>query len=110
MTINYNQPCQHGSLWLDPAPQFSLSFFFAPPEGSIPIVSPCNSFLAYYSARFTPEVSHNSLLISLFSRRIRGAVHTGNRQSGMAVGREFIHRRGVNRRVSVAGKLQLHGL
>lgn len=64
---------------------FSHSFS-APPEGSIPIVSLCNSFLAYYSPRSTPEVSHNSLLISLFSCRIRGGVHTGIRQSGLAVG------------------------
>lgn len=94
LTINYNLTCQNRSRWLDPAPQFSLLslfFFFAPPEGSIPIVSLYNSFLAYYSSRSTPEVSHNSLLISLFSCRIRGGVHSGIRQSGLAAGHEFIH-------------------
>lgn len=49
----------------------SFFFFLTPPEGSIPIVSLSNSFLAYNSPWSTPEASHNSLLISLFSCRIR---------------------------------------
>lgn len=60
------------------------------PEGSIPRVSLCNTFLAYYSPQSIPEVSHNSLLISLFSCRIRGRVHTGIRQSGLE--NDFINR------------------
>lgn len=51
---------------------FFFFFCFTPPEGSIPIVSLFNSFLAYCSPWSIPEASHNSLLISLFSCRIRG--------------------------------------
>lgn len=71
---NHLQPdLPNAFLWLDPTPQFFSSLaLFCFSRGVYSHSFPCNSFLAYYSPQSTPEVSHNSLLMSLFSCGIRG--------------------------------------